>query len=658
MTPRQVRVSPTGISASRDIDYTSNLIQYQDMCGINGIVTKAGIRGENVLRDDVLAMNRAILHRGPDGTGCFAEDCAALGHVRLAILDLSADGAQPMYNESGSLVLVFNGEIYNYIELRAELLAKGHGFRSRSDTEVILHAFEEWGEDCVKRFNGMWAFGIWNRVTQRLFVSRDRLGVKPLYFKAEGDSFIFSSELKGIAAVRSLTKANRGKVHDYLAYGYRANDGQTFFAGVNELPPGHNLALENGVWSISRYWSLPDRDAPQPLSTNQREERRHALHELLGNAVRLRFRSDVPVALLQSGGLDSSIIACIVNDLLAKGDLETGKVLALTAHFPGSEYDEVEIVKRLFSSFPHIDLETVEINGQHLSEHLHDFIRQIGEPVASPTSFAHWSLMKELNKQGIKCVINGQGADEAFAGYVSYIIGYRLLDLLFSRPWTLPWQIISLMRRNRFSLCYILAQFFKAVAGRRAAAHVRSRVEGVNDVLNQAFRKEHDARLPDLPMFIGSDNLNKHLRRQLEYYGFNQILHYEDHSSMSQGIEIRSPFVDYRVMEFAFALPDADKFDHGRTKAIMRDAYKGQVPDFIVDSSVKIGFRTPSEAWLGSPGMKSILAELCQGRLKCRTIWDETKMKKKFGECEHGNFPLWRFLNVELWAREYGITNL
>jgi asparagine synthase (glutamine-hydrolysing) len=628
------------------------------VCGINGIVTKAGVRSEIALRDDVLAMNRAILHRGPDGTGSFAEHCAALGHVRLAILDLSADGAQPMHLESSSLVLVFNGEIYNYIELRDELSAKGRIFHTRCDTEVILHAFEEWGEECVKRFNGMWAFAIWDRITQRLFISRDRLGVKPLYFKAERDSFIFSSELKGITAVRSLTQANRGKVHDYLAYGYRVNDGQTFFAEVNELPPAHNLTLENGIWTISRYWCLPARETHQQLSNNQGEERRHALRELLGNAVRLRFRSDVPVALMQSGGLDSSIIACIVNDLLAKGDLETGQVLALTAHFPGSEYDEVDAVKRLLSPLAHIDLKTVELSGSHLAEHLHEFIREIGEPVASPTSFAHWSLMKELKKQGIKCVINGQGADEAFAGYVRYIIGYRLLDLFFSRPWSLPRQIISLMRRNRFSLSYILAQFFKALAGRRAAAHVRSRVERVNDVLNPEFRKEHDSRLPDLPMSIGPDNLDQHLRRQLEYYGFNQILHYEDHSSMSQGIEIRSPFVDYRMMEFAFSLPDTDRFDHGRTKAMMRDAYKGLVPDFIVESTVKIGFQTPSDAWLTSPGMKSIFDEFCHGSLQCRTIWDETKMKKRFADQKPGNFPLWRFLNVELWAREYGITNL
>jgi len=310
------------------------------------------------------------------------------------------------------------------------------------------------------------------------------------------------------------------------------------------------------------------------------------------------------------------------------------------------------------SSLPHIDLETVEIDDGCLVEHLREFVRQMGEPVASPTSFAHWSLMRELNQRGIKCVINGQGADEAFAGYVRYIIGYRLLDLCFSRPWTLAGQIISLMRHNHFGLFYILAQFFKAIAGRRAAAHVRARVERVDAVLNAEFRKENDGRLPDLPMSMGSDNLDQHLRWQLEYYGFNQILHYEDHSSMSQGIEIRSPFVDYRMMEFAFSIQDADKFDHGRTKALLRDTFRGQVPGFIVDSPVKIGFSTPSEAWLASPGMQSLLAGLCKGRLQCTTIWNETKMKKMFTNPNPGKFPMWRFLNVEMWAREHGITNL
>lgn len=628
------------------------------MCGINGIITNACPGAEPVLRERVLAMNRAIQHRGPDGSGCFAEDGVGLGHVRLAILDLSEDGAQPMFNENMSLVLVFNGEIYNYLELREELEAKGYVFRSRTDSEVILNAFEEWGEECVQHFNGMWAFGIWNRGQQRLFASRDRLGVKPLYFKAESDWFSFSSELKGIHAVRPLTMANRGKVHDYLAYGYRVNDGESFFAGVNELPPGHNLTVANGHWSISRFWSLPERASPKGWSQEDREGRLDELRALVKDSIRLRFRSDVPVAVLQSGGLDSSIIATVVNDCLEKGELGGDRVLALTAHFPGSEFDEVEVVKRLFAGFSRIDLETIEIDGNQLSANLHEFVREIGEPVASPTSFAHWSLMKELRKRGIKCVINGQGADEAFAGYGKFFFGYRLLDLVFSRPWSVLGEVRALRNHLGFGYCYILAQFFKAMAGRRAAAQMRSKMEKVNEVLSQEFRHEHAGRLLDLPMAMAPNNLDRYLRMHLEYYGFNQILHYEDHSAMSQGIEIRSPFVDYRLMEFAFSLPDEEKFAAGRTKKILRDAFRKVLPGFVVDNPLKIGFNTPSEAWLASDEMKPIFDELRREGLQCRTIWDATKMKGMFGEQQAGKFPLWRFLNVELWAREFGITNL
>lgn len=628
------------------------------MCGINGIITKSGASTDEELRSKILKMNHAIRHRGPDGTGCFVEDAVGLGHVRLAILDLSEEGAQPMTHQSGRFVLVFNGEIYNYIELRAELSAKGYSFRSRTDSEVILHAFVEWGEDCVKRFNGMWAFAIWDKDHKRLFASRDRLGVKPFYYKAEADSFIFSSELKGIHSVKPLTEANRGKIHDYLAYGYRVNDGECFFAGVNELLPGHNLTLENGRWTCLKFWSLPERKEHCSTPDSGYPERCQAIKKLLEDAVRLRFRSDVPVALLQSGGLDSSIIASIVNESLDHGKLSAEDVVAMTAHFPKSEYDEVETVRRLLSSFPHLSLETIELDGSHLAKHLHEFIRQIGEPVASPTSFAHWSLMKALKERGIKCVINGQGADEAFAGYLDFIIGYHLLDLLFSRPWSLPSQIRSLKHNYGFSFKYILAQFFKAIAGRRAAARVRAKVERVSEVLDSEFRRENIDRLPDLPMSLGAHNLDKHLRGQLEYYGFNQILHYEDHSSMSQGVEIRSPFVDYRVMELAFTIPDTDKLENGRTKTILRDAFKEQLPDFIVNNPVKIGFNTPSETWFKSAEMRQLVAKMCQGSLQCQSIWDEGKMKKMFQERNPGKFPLWRFLNVELWAAAFGITNL
>lgn len=629
------------------------------MCGINGTVLPLNRCSRTASFQRVEAMNRAIRHRGPDGTGVIVDDEIALGHVRLAILDLSDDGAQPMRSNDGRFVLTFNGEIYNYIELRNELINEGYEFRSRTDSEVIIYAYAAWGEDCVKRFNGMWAFAIWDHRERHLFISRDRLGVKPLYFRADGDMFVFSSELKGIHAAIPLTRANPGKIHDYLAYGCRVNDGETFFAGVNELLPGHNLSYRDGSWSVSQYWTLPNiGPAARREMFGPPEERRRKLEALLKDAVLLRFRSDVPVALLQSGGLDSAVIATIVNESLRTGELEAERVLAITAHFPGSEYDEVGVVTRLFSGFDRIGLQTVELNEGHLADNIYEFVREIGEPVASPTSFAHWSLMKELRHQGIKCVINGQGADEAFAGYIRYVIGYRLLDLAMSNPGAVWGQALALQRQYGFGLSYLVAQIAKAIAGRRAAFRLRSRLEGTADLLSPGFRRENDCRVRELSVAMAPNNLYQTLHAQLEYYGFNQILHYEDHSSMSQGIEIRSPFVDYRVMEFAAGLPDADKLHDGRSKKIIRDIYRGRVPEYIIDSRVKIGFNTPSQSWLVSESMKPIYEELCGRDLRCRTIWNESKLRQILRSRRFGKLPVWRFLNVELWAREYGVTNL
>ncbi len=210
------------------------------MCGINGIILKHGASCDR-LENDISEMNRVTAHRGPDGEGIYISGGLALGHRRLAILDLSKDGAQPMFNGDRSHVLVFNGEIYNYLELRAELQVLGYEFHSRTDSEVILHAFDAWGDHCVLRFNGMWAFALWDARRHRLLISRDRLGVKPLYYWQEDGALVFSSEIKGIASVRHITEANLDKVHDFLAYGYKTNDGETFFRGVNELKGGHHL---------------------------------------------------------------------------------------------------------------------------------------------------------------------------------------------------------------------------------------------------------------------------------------------------------------------------------------------------------------------------------------------------------------------------------
>jgi len=626
------------------------------MCGINGYLKFKNIN-ENSLRANIAAMNQAIAHRGPNGMGEFFDEGVALGHRRLSILDLSEEGHQPMFNEDHSLVLVFNGEIYNYLELIPELKACGHVFHSHSDSEVILHAFEEWGEECVQRFNGMWAFAIWDTKCRRLFASRDRLGVKPFYYAQDEFSFIFSSEIKAIAVVKPLHEANLAKVHDYLRYGYSTNDGDTFFAGVNELKPGHNLVIENFNVKISQYWTLPQGN----VSTESDEVLRDKFTTLLEDAVRLRFRSDVPVALLQSGGLDSSAICRVVDDNIEAGRLECESVTAFTAIFPGFKHDESVRTREMISTCKHIKHVELTPTAEDLLQDLTAFIAGMGEPVQSTTSFVHWQMMKAVHEHGIKVIINGQGADEALAGYGPYIVGYRMLDTLFSKPWQVFRQARGMQDKIGCSAAMLVAQTFKAMLGRRAASHWRAGiVEDGTTVLSPTFIQQYDHHLAECSMTFSSRNLDQHLRAQIEHYGFNQILHYEDHSAMMSSIEIRSPFVDYRLIEFAFSLPDRLKFENGVTKRIQREAFASRLPESICDNHHKIGFSSPFLDWIKEPSVKKYMGDIVDSEsFRSRKLWQGTLVKQRFAEAEkYPNFPFWRYINLELWARAYGINNL
>ncbi|WP_422012424.1 asparagine synthase (glutamine-hydrolyzing) [Roseateles sp.] len=458
------------------------------MCGINGSLTRKSV-GPGELRARVEAMNAAIAHRGPDGAGVHERPGVALGHRRLSIIDLTNAGAQPMLSADGGLTLVFNGEIYNYVELTRELTALGCEFRSHSDTEVILHAYRVWGEECVQRFNGMWAFALWDDRERKLFASRDRLGVKPFFYIETSQELCFSSEIAGLRAVRPLNEANAAKLHDYLAYGYRTNDGETMLSGVRELRPGHNLVwrLDGAQTRIARYWSLDESRVALPPAA----ERAEALAELLRDAVRLRFRSDVPVALLQSGGIDSSVICTIVNDEIDAGHLgKVDTVTAFTATHPGHAYDESAPVRALMATCPHIRSVELTPDGEALAQDFRSYVRAMQEPMGSAASYAHCKLMQAVRAQGIKVVINGQGADEALAGYGFYIRGYRLLDMLQSNPGA-AWAEARAMRQNMpFGWGGLVSQTAKAMMGRRLASQLRARlVEGSAGMLAPEFRR-------------------------------------------------------------------------------------------------------------------------------------------------------------------------
>jgi asparagine synthase (glutamine-hydrolysing) len=627
------------------------------MCGINGIVLAPNAAARELnrgLHHDIAAMNRALVHRGPDDDGEYHAPGVALGFRRLSIIDLSAAGHQPMCNEDGTLWLVFNGEIYNHQELLPELRARGHVFRSRSDSEVILHAYEEWGEDCVQRFNGMWAFAIWDTKRQRLFASRDRFGVKPFVYLERDGVFAFSSEVAGLRAAFSLKRANAGKLHDYLAYGYRTNDGQTFFDGVHELPAAHQLTVEAGRVTLKRWWSLPTQRNLVPA-----QGAAAALRELLTDAVRLRLRSDVPVALLQSGGLDSSAICALVNAEVASGRLGVDAVTAFTAVHPGHAWDESAKVRRLMQSCPHIRSVELAPASADLAQQLPRYVRAMQQPMGSASSYAHWCLMQAVHEAGIKVILNGQGADETLAGYGAYIAGYRLLDLLLSQPGQVPGEMRAIRARLGQRYTTQLAQTAKALLGRRAASRWRARhSEGGARYLAPSFERAHRGRLPDMPMQWGDGNLDAHLRAQIDHYGFNQILNYEDQSSMSQSIEMRSPFVDYRVMSLAMQLPDATRFSQGITKRVLREAFAEVLPSEVVNDHHKIGFATPFDQWAAQPAFKAFVAELVASpEFLRRPWWRGTELAAALTGQRPvpAAFPAWRFITTELWLREFGI---
>ncbi len=632
------------------------------MCGINGIVDLAPPLNLAPLdrRAAIAAMNRAVAHRGPDGEGQYLDEQVALGHRRLAIIDPGPAADQPMSSADGRLVLVFNGEIYNHVELARELAAAGCAFRTRCDTEVILHAYATWGDDCVRRFNGMWAFALWDRQQRRLLCSRDRLGVKPFVHATHQGRWWFSSEAPGIGAVLPLHRADAGKLHDFLAYGYRREDGHSFFADVHELPPGHNLVLQDGRQQLQRWWSLPEAvDAAAPAS--RFEARAEQLHALLTDAVRLRLRSDVPVALLQSGGLDSSAIAACVQAEIEAGRAGAFPIRAFTSVHPGHASDETAWVRALMQRLPRLQSIELQPPGDELAGQLAGYVKALQEPQASAASFAHWHLMQAVRAHGVKVVLNGQGADEALAGYGPLVAGYRLLDLALRNPWRALAEARDMHAVIGLGWSHLASQTAKAMLGRRAASAWRGWLtEGPLRVLTPELRAQ--ARpLPEVAATVRPANLQRHLRSQLLHYGFTQILHYEDRSSMSQGVEVRSPFVDYRLMEFAFTLPDDDKFSGGRTKRLLREAFRAELPADIVDAGRKIGFGTPFDRWAAMPAFRAFIDELVASpAFRDSGLWDARRLAARLRQpvAAQGGFPAWRFIVVALWLREMGLSGV
>jgi len=600
------------------------------MCGLCGVVE----HGAPPAREPVERMLDKLAHRGPDGRGVFAEDDACLGHVRLAIIDLSDAGLEPFASDDGRLQLIFNGEIYNYLELREELRAKGHRFRSHTDSEVLLAGYREWGQRCVERFNGMWAFAIWDSLTRTLFVSRDRLGVKPLYYRIDGRRFTFASE----PWVLGKGRANPAVVRDYVEQGYLDQDDETFFAGVHRLPPAHSLTFDANGMRVERYWRIEPREPPRDPAG--------VVRETLLDAIRLQLRADVAVGTCLSGGIDSSAIAVGV------GHHGHDHQKTVTAYFEDEGFDERPYARAVVERTG-ADAHWVTFDADDLVENLPAIVQAQGEPFGSTSICAGWYVMREAKRAGLTVMLDGQGGDELFAGYRAYF-GYRLSDLL---------------RAGRVAEAGAELRAFAQVNGPRWAAvalvspHVPERVQ-----LAARARLRGSATLaaPDLRSlprtngheeFAFSDRLRRRQQLVLTRRGLPELLRYEDRNSMAHSLEARVPLLDHRLVEIAFSLPGDELIRRGETKSVLRRALGDLLPPTVAARRDKLGFVTPEARFLRGP-----LGELAADVFASRSFRERGFVsadaasvrlaRHRRGRLDAG-MELWRTLNLELWARRF-----
>ena len=611
------------------------------MCGICGIVAY----GRPAKAETAAAMAATLDHRGPDGRGSYEAEGVALGFRRLAIIDLSEAGNQPFASEDGRLRLVHNGEVYNYRELRAELEAKSHRFRSATDTEVILAAYREWGERCVERFNGMWAFALWDADRSRLFCSRDRFGVKPFYYCYDGDRFVFASEPKAFRAdPETRLRANPRAVREYVEQAYLDHTSETFFDGIVRLPPAHSLVLDRDGLRLRRYWSLEPHDPPADAAG--------AVRELFLDSVRLRLRSDVPVGTCLSGGIDSSAIAVAVAHLLRTRRDEAQAVgerqRTFTAYFEDRGFDErpyAHAVVDAAGAEPH----WITFDGDRLVSDLPRIVEAQDEPFGSTSMAAQWYVLRAAREAGLTVMLDGQGGDEILGGYRGHV-GERLADLLAGGRLG---ELSSELRAFRPALGTrpLASALARPFAPERVQRLVRARARGSAALLHRDLAGLEPSSRNGSPF---PDRLRRYQQLLLERRGLPELLRYEDRNSMAHSLEARVPFLDYRLVELAFSLPGGELIRGGQTKSVLRRALGDLLPPIVAGRTDKLGFVTPEGRWLRGP-LGDLAADVFASRsFEERGFVDAQAARRRLerhrrGELDAG-FELWRALNLELWA--------
>jgi asparagine synthase (glutamine-hydrolysing) len=625
------------------------------MCGICGMfLTEPGKRAD---RGVLAAMNRQIIHRGPDDEGFFVEDNVGLAMRRLSIIDVKS-GHQPLTNEDENIWIVYNGELYNHLELRQQLEARGHRYRTRSDTETIVHLYEEYGCDCVKHLRGMFAFAIWDRRARRLFIARDRLGIKPLYYAFDGKRLLFGSEIKAILAHPGMhPEFNQSTLAEYLAFGYISR-AETMYSGIQKLSPGHTLEIEeDGVPQITNYWKLA---ANQASGNRQRSHYVAGYRELLESCVSSHLMSDVPLGVFLSGGLDSSAVAALTTKI-RKEPIETFAV-----GYGEEEFSELPFARTVADHIGSKHHE-VRLSRDEFFQSLPRLIWHEDEPIVWPSSVALYFVAR-LARERVTVVLTGEGSDETLAGYTRY--PWTVMNARFDGTYraVLPGSLRRAVKRA-IDAGPLSAAMYRKLEHTFLVRDGNSWPSFYFDNFYSAFSgAEQQQLLTEIAWEAGGDpyagsmaywkessgDLLHRLLYTDMYTYLVELLMKQDQMSMAASIESRVPFLDHVLVEYAASIPSKYATRGLAGKFILKEAVEDLLPRSIIYRQ-KMGFPTPWAYWLAGPQLATIESLLLEERSLERGLFRKEAVQRLFaehgsGKRDHGN-RIWRLLNLELWQR-------
>jgi asparagine synthase (glutamine-hydrolysing) len=631
------------------------------MCGINGIIY-SNKSGREIERETLVRMRDVLEHRGPDEAGIFVEKNVGLGHRRLSIVDL-ASGQQPMFNQDESCVIVYNGEVYNHNDYRRELIEKGFEYKTHCDTETILHLYEEYGADCVQYLRGMFAFAVWNKKNRELFIARDRLGVKPLYYVHDADgNLFFASEIKALLKAQAVKpELNYAALSDYLANHAPCGD-ETLFADVKRLPAGHTLTWKDGEIRIEKFWDL---QFEPKLNGYKRTDKDWTAEwfELFQKAVELRLMADVPLGMFLSGGIDSSAIAAVMSKMVRE------PIKTFSVAFAEREANELEFARTVAAAFKTEHHEIVVSPADFFSA-LPELIWHEDEPLAHPSSVA-LNFVSRLASEHVKVVLTGEGSDESLAGYGRY--AKTLLNLKYGENYhkftpKIAREFVADRIENLpldSTVRHKLRKSFFAVEPNIENIYFNNFAVFPQKMQSEMFSDETKARIganvnpyAEMSRFFDAAQTQSLLDRMLyadtKTY-LHELLMKQDQMSMAASIESRVPFLDHKLMEFSARMPDNMKLRGKTTKFVLREAMKGILPDEILTRK-KMGFPVPIGKWFRGKYKHLIDEFVLSERALGRGIFNADFVKnlaEKHQKGENHDERLWALLNFEMWQRRF-----